>query len=58
MEDQEDCRLDTEKKKKKYLCMCLFIEIYRRENSLEAQEDCRLDTEKKKKKVFMHVFIH
>ena len=29
--------------------MCLFIEIYRRENSLEAQEDCRLDTEKKKK---------
>ena len=22
--------------------MCLFIEIYRRENSLEAQEDCRL----------------
>ena len=32
MEAQEDCRLDTEKKKKKkYLCMCLFIEIYRRE---------------------------
>ena len=36
--------------------MCLFIEIYRRENPMEDQEDCRLDTEKKK--VFMHLFIY